>query len=742
MATQNSVTLMQALRYLPLEFLLPAWSHGQLTQLRWLHDISGHLNPQGEGLKHREKNSGKPLFRKQYNITRALALEPYKTQSTATSTKLILPHGESACLEAQIEGDVRQTDMIHTRSQSNAKASYVRYTRRHNGDEAISAYTPKKKPPQNGSRTMFLRYRPSAAGASSPQLFRTTNSSGGNESTKPRDQSSISYVPSQPQTVGIVPPSQQEHNMGQSSDIIRGRKNKQTENDYRPRGWVSLPWISDQGRESHKTDQDVSNESPSQPKLFVDRGLERQPETTSILGQESENSDIQLIRTTSDDFNVDKRETDKLALPVRQPGGEPGQRQNTLHSSVKLAQRRSAKPKDEVGASQHLPPRRTRLRDTTYLGGPPAAEEVIHVPVQRELSLLEQLFPEEAKVQLKASEHRRESQEEPARLPPPEIKELYESSIDDSSYMQLSSKLKTRKANINAFRQENKTILFLSRVSTALCDADFRRIIPRGVHIEEWRGPGDILKVIPSRNMSNLSPTSNYYLLFSNPAYARAYQNQVIHLHQLAQTYTPTSLEFPMPPPPGMLETNGQDVYTLLQDFTISPPSVRMSLRVMVPPYHASLQRLLENEGYLQIVQPGNKAGRAVLFWVEGHQPSALSLRTMLSKDGGDRGLQWGPLRGHGEIEVLHVNADYSGGEMGRNDMTDPGDGYSPSESRDTELKPKRHGHQRWIISFEDEAEARRFVRVWHRRPYPVPLQEERPSPGEPEPLVHAEYMW
>lgn len=375
-----------------------------------------------------------------------------------------------------------------------------------------------------------------------------------------------------------------------------------------------------------------------------------------------------------------------------------------------------------------------------------AIEEKVLQTAENKLSLLEQLFPEEIKKQQTTTNGPRRPEELP-RLPPPELDEQHDFLEDAWIEGQLTSKSKTREATFNAFRQENTTVLVLSRVSTALCDADFRRIAPRGTHIEEWRGPGDPLKVIPVRNYSSLSPGSSYYLLFSNPAYARAYQNHAIHLHQLAQTYTPTSLDFPVPPPPGVLDAKGQDIHALLQDFTLSPPSVRMSLRVIFPPFTANLRLVSENQGYPQLTSTNVKAGRAVLFWVDGYQPSRLSLQTMLAKDGQDRGLQWGPLRGEGDIESLHLNVDPEIEDSEENEAAAGHDPYGQnlrkdSHKVDVELKPKRRGKQRFLISFEDEAEARRFTRLWHRRPYPFPLQDENPPYGEPEPLVHAEFLW
>lgn len=180
-----------------------------------------------------------------------------------------------------------------------------------------------------------------------------------------------------------------------------------------------------------------------------------------------------------------------------------------------------------------------------------------------------------------------------------------------------------------------------------------------------------------------------------------------------------------------------------MQDYTLSPPFVRLSLRLMDTPYRQNVRKVLDYLGYPQIVTPDDKAGRSVLFWVNGYQPSTLSVKTMLAKDGQDRGLQWGPLRGCGNIDVFNVKPGEDDDEEAEAEAAgEPDSGGWDRWQRDVELKPKRSWVQRWVISFEDEAEARRFVRVWHRMPYMFPLQTEFPSVGEENMLVHAEYLW
>lgn len=108
------------------------------------------------------------------------------------------------------------------------------------------------------------------------------------------------------------------------------------------------------------------------------------------------------------------------------------------------------------------------------------------------VSILEELFPFEAE------NYRRQSSPSSAdaeidvqdvpRLEPPSIPELL------GDYSQLSHIESARPSPEPDYKEENLTVMVVSAVSTGLVDADFRRIIPRGEHIEDWRGPGDVLK--------------------------------------------------------------------------------------------------------------------------------------------------------------------------------------------------------------------------------------------------------
>ena len=113
-------------------------------------------------------------------------------------------------------------------------------------------------------------------------------------------------------------------------------------------------------------------------------------------------------------------------------------------------------------------------------------------PPAHTLSLFEELFPEEAKGKRSRTEAGDISQQNDIpRLPPPELDALDRSHV---SFPTPAPKLIAREASVNAFRLDNPTVLVLSGASRSLVESDFRRIAPKGMHIEEWRGLGNILK--------------------------------------------------------------------------------------------------------------------------------------------------------------------------------------------------------------------------------------------------------
>lgn len=98
----------------------------------------------------------------------------------------------------------------------------------------------------------------------------------------------------------------------------------------------------------------------------------------------------------------------------------------------------------------------------------------------------------------------------------------------------------------------------------------------------------------------------------------------------------------------------------------------------------------------------------------------------MINQDGRNRGLPWSLA---GDVPAIE-KVDYSSDDATTNQPN------GPLESGQSKERLRR----RWIVTFADESEARRFIRRWHRRPFP--LRGTGTGVGEPPSLVNAEFMW
>ena len=376
-----------------------------------------------------------------------------------------------------------------------------------------------------------------------------------------------------------------------------------------------------------------------------------------------------------------------------------------------------------------------RAKKNTELRKPSSKGAIRALPInvgsrhgpERRKSLLEELFPEQVKDRQKPMEDTQKADSQVPRFEPP--------TFDDFRNEFFPTRENVRGTTLKTARNENTTILVLDGGNLNLCEADFRRVAPKGWHIEEWRGREDPLKIIPARNEKSLLFKNRYYLVFPNAGLASAYKQRAEFLHKLARAHTPTSLMSPLLPPTGTM-VNGEDAGALVREYTLAPPSQPLSLRVLHPPYQHSVLRLLAADGTVPLVHPTNQAGRSVLLWVDGHQPSTYEVGSMIGADGRDRGFRWSPSIGNGTIEQFDGQP-----RLVMPKLKDEGD--SPAAEEEVVEEQGNKGiYRRWLITFEDETEARRFIRVWHRRAFPlwqfgVPWED-----GEPLPLVHAEFIW
>lgn len=135
------------------------------------------------------------------------------------------------------------------------------------------------------------------------------------------------------------------------------------------------------------------------------------------------------------------------------------------------------------------------------------------VPPSPDLSLLEELFPEE--VQKKRSRRPTKGQQHIPRLP---LYTLREETQEGHNVVRGGKSLEAF-VERDSLRQWNISVLVIRRASRSLIESDFRRVAPKGQHIDDWKGLGDILRGILHPPFSAETPQKLIILssLKSNP---------------------------------------------------------------------------------------------------------------------------------------------------------------------------------------------------------------------------------
>jgi hypothetical protein len=140
---------------------------------------------------------------------------------------------------------------------------------------------------------------------------------------------------------------------------------------------------------------------------------------------------------------------------------------------------------------------------------------------------------------------------------------------------------------------------------------------------------------------------------------------------------------------------------------------------------------MIKDGGHASILKYQSKAEAMVLISSDTGRFTPHDLRDALGADGKRRNLQWRLAGGESDITGLHN--DQLVEDESATDLLDGGEQRSPQ-------KRTFRGPPRYVIAFKDRHEARRFVREWHRRPFP--LQREHNLGNEPPPIVNAQILW
>ena len=114
-------------------------------------------------------------------------------------------------------------------------------------------------------------------------------------------------------------------------------------------------------------------------------------------------------------------------------------------------------------------------------------------PPDAKLSLFEELFPDEAKRPIAEEPSAERKKRELPELVLREIEVNVDNDFEDGYVKPRQSQHRTTEtASRDASKQWNPAILVLEVASPSLIESDFRRIAPKGEHISDWVGPGDI----------------------------------------------------------------------------------------------------------------------------------------------------------------------------------------------------------------------------------------------------------
>ncbi|TID25263.1 Serine/threonine-protein kinase [Venturia nashicola] len=394
-----------------------------------------------------------------------------------------------------------------------------------------------------------------------------------------------------------------------------------------------------------------------------------------------------------------------------------------------------------------------RESESTVTKAPPQV-----VQYQASQSLLDELFPEETKEVL--AKEQKEGPGSPGRIPIPHVP------LTPINHSGVDRRTSTRTDPVRQSRAKGPdltpktTALELRYASKSLTEEDFRSLIPRGLHMQEWTQRGEFVKVIPKRDPWTLEQTGNYYIVFNNEEDAKAYKQHVSHVHDLARQHTPTSLTSEIAPPPGYI-INGEDVSGLVQSYALIPPQQKLFLQYLVAPFTPLQQSIFRRGGYAQILGEGREGvAQVLLVFLEGRQPSYYEISDAVHLDGKRRGLEWKLVPGEKairkvdmrepkkkeEASLFDIDGDFANeGEVDALSGLEAAEGGKRKRTVQDRARTPTYG-QRWILSFQTVDEAKRFALQWHGRPFPWhdrAMKKRRGKGfGEQVLMVRAEYLW
>ncbi|KAK4103710.1 hypothetical protein N658DRAFT_494201 [Parathielavia hyrcaniae] len=290
-----------------------------------------------------------------------------------------------------------------------------------------------------------------------------------------------------------------------------------------------------------------------------------------------------------------------------------------------------------------------------------------------------------------------------------------------------------------------ETVVIVPSTSRSLLESDLYRPAQRGKHVAGWTN--GITKVVQSVSVVTREPRGQYFVFFDNPTAAHAYHVSLTRiLHHTTERATTNSrrpkqnqqdngeshpLEIHTPPtlmPAAELATLVASTEAIEDPTGKVQRSGPFSPRAAVPHGLAAHLRRRPSDGDGGADQV--ERGSPVLVRLVGSRITAEAIMEAVRADGEDRGLAWRligeppttmprppnwprPLR-----RLRAGSAEIRTGEFGKDGDDEDGDcaGTDEDGKKRERWGPRLEGHTRFVLTFADSMDARRFARTWHKR--------------------------
>jgi hypothetical protein len=261
--------------------------------------------------------------------------------------------------------------------------------------------------------------------------------------------------------------------------------------------------------------------------------------------------------------------------------------------------------------------------------------------------------------------------------------------------------------------KDDKKILVMPHMSRSLAESDFYRYAPQGRHVAGWAG--GIVKVVQSVSPVTREPRGQYFIFFDSASAAKAYLNTLDGSMHQTQTGSPPPLETPSPPKllsdVELASFMGSGAPTKQSSSSPPPPEAPPPPRVR-PLADSSIIPYALGAYITGRFQP---KGFPVLVRLAGSKITVDAMTAAVEADGAARNLPWRlvesrPSVAHWPRQVQSLRAGSGKISLGVYELYDEEDRY------DKTPQSVGYGYTRFVITFADAAEARRFARTWSRR--------------------------